>query len=526
MKSIEQQKSETCHEPADAPVMGRLTFGGMYLELPVDDQHKANRKMLGVLGREVKDSETGKRIFTFQELADQLAYGDRRDVQNFHRELRQSDFDVQAFVRRKATKHDRVFPLIEAAILETPLLSPHQQYVQFCEDHPKESLSEETFRKYANEIDGVKLVKRFQQVVKPGTERLDMNRYLSEVLECDRLSHGKKKEIREILPDGDDEESCSCLVKTETVTLSNPTIHKKLLVVFLFACNVSQEVLALLMGVSTSSIHYWIAGICTEDFEWQMLREITCWSGKVSFDEKWVKIKGEWYFVLCAVDSVSGFPLLVALYPTLDTVSWVLFFKRFRALYGRPTLIQSDGSHALAAAREIVFAGVQYQLCKFHTLKNLMKRLRKHVSDGSRLTRCVGLAKRMFTNASVSSRKYAAKTLQTLAGQEVSDYVDGHILSPWRHLTRSLTNNAAERFNRKIEKCFSGRYGISSPESAAILLRSLWFKEILLNGQQHLDATSPFKTLDMSTPCQEYLNTGNILHFFHEHNPELLEKLG
>ena len=112
--------------------------------------------------------------------------------------------------------------------------------------------------------------------------------------------------------------------------------------------------------------------------------------------------------------------------------------------------------------------------------------------------------------SSVSSRKYAAKTLQTLAGQEVSDSIDGHILTPWRHLTRSLTNTAAERFNRKIEKCFSGRYGISSPEIAAILLRSLWFKEILLNGQQHLDATSPFRTLDLSKSCQEHLDTSSV----------------
>ena len=253
MQSTEHQKPETGHEPAHAPVMGRLTLGDMVLELPVDDQHKASRKVLGVLGREVKDSETGKRIFTFHQLADQLAYGDRRDVQNFHRELRQSDLDVQAFVTRKATKHDHLFPLLEVAILDTPLLSPHQQYVQFCDDHPNESLSEETFRKYANEIDGLKLVKRFQRVVKPGTERLDVSRYLAEVLACDRLSHAKKKEIVEIVPDAD-EESCSSLV--ETVTLSHSTIHQKLLVLLLVACTVSQEVLALLMGVSTSSIHY------------------------------------------------------------------------------------------------------------------------------------------------------------------------------------------------------------------------------------------------------------------------------
>ena len=523
MQSLETHDTEDSQESTNTPRMGRLTFGDLYLELPVDDQHKANRKVLGVLGREVKDGQTGKPVFTFQQLADQLDYGDRRDVQNFHRELRLSDFDVQGFVSRKATKHARLFPLIEAAILDTPLLSPHQQYLQFCEAHPTESLSEETFRKYANEIDGLKIVKRMQQLVKPGTDTLDVSRYLNEVLACERLHGAKKKEIVEVFPEVVDESRPST---TTAVDVSRPNTHKKLLVVFLYACNVSQEVLSLLMGVSKSSIHYWIAGICTEDFEWQMLYAITCWSGKVSVDEKWVKIKGEWYFVLCAVDSVSGFPLLIALYSTLDTVSWTLFFKQFQALYGRPALIQCDGSHALAAAREIVFAGVQYQLCKFHKLKNLMKRLRRHVSGAPQFTRCVRFAKRIFTNASVSSRKYAAKTLQKVAGQEVSEYIDGHILTPWRHLTHSLTNNAAERFNRKIEKCLSGRYGISSPESAAILLRSLWFKEILLNGQKHLDATSPFRTLDLSKSCQEHLDTTPILHFFHEHNPEVLEKLG
>lgn len=85
-------------------------------------------------------------------------------------------------------KHDRLFPLIEAAILDLPLLSPHQQEVSFCVDHPNESLSEETFRTYANEIDGLKLVKRIHQMLKPDTEHLDVSRYLTNMLTCDRLS--------------------------------------------------------------------------------------------------------------------------------------------------------------------------------------------------------------------------------------------------------------------------------------------------------------------------------------------------
>jgi transposase-like protein len=190
-----------------------------------------------------------------------------------------------------------------------------------------------------------------------------------------------------------------------------------------------------------------------------------------------------------------------------------------------PKLIQCDGSQALAAARAEVFPGVRYQLCKFHKLKNLMKRLRQHIADPKLLTRCVRLAKHMFTNVSVSSRKAAAKRLQTLAGSEVSSYIADHILASWRQLTRSLTTNASERFNRKIEKCFFGRYGIPSLKSAQILLRGLWLKELVLNGHQHLAQTSELTSIDVSRICQEHLDAGKILHFFHDYEASQVKKL-
>jgi transposase-like protein len=296
--------------------------------------------------------------------------------------------------------------------------------------------------------------------------------------------------------------------------------------VVLYACGLSQEMLALVLGTSRTSIHNWIYSICTDELDWHLIRDIVRWSGQVSFDEKWIKIKGTWYFVLCAVDARSGFPLLIELYPTLDTVSWTLFFKRFKALYGVPKLIQCDGSKALAAARAAVFAGVRYQLCKFHKLKNLMKHLRQHIQEPKRLKRCHRLARHIFSNTWVSSRKQAVHTLRKLAGEQVSSYLDEHILSCWRSLTMSLTSNVSERFNRKIERAVSTRYGIPSVESARVILRSLWLKEVLLNGQHHVEATSDLRSLDVSRICQEHVDTSNILHFFHAYCPALAEKLG
>ena len=89
----------------------------------------------------------------------------------------------------------------------------------------------------------------------------------------------------------------------------------------------------------------------------------------------------------------------------------------------------------------------------------------------------------------------------------------------------SLTNNVSERFNRKIEKCFSGRYGIPSVESAHVLLRGLWLKELLLNGHKHMNVRSEFTTINLSRICQEHLDTSKILHSFHDYDLSQAAKL-
>lgn len=355
---------------------------------------------------------------------------------------------------------------------------------------------------------------------------IDAQVYLKELFGMATFPPAKKKEIVQVFPEVKAKEDAPANTSAKPIDVSRPTIQKKLLVLVLYVCHVSQEMLALLCGAGKTSIHNWIYDVSTDELRWIILSAITCWSGKVSFDETWLWINESWHFALCAVDAVTGFPLLIELYPSLDEASWTLFLLHFKALYGMPKFIISDGSRSLAAARQRVFKHVRFQLCKFHKLKNLMKQIRRHVQETTCRIRCFRLTRHIFSNTSVSSRKYAAKTLQKLAGKQVSSSIDGHILKCWRTLTMSLTNNASERFNRKIEKCFSGRYGIPSTESAEVLLRGLWLKELLLNGQKHLDATSELTSIDLSRICQEHLDTSQILHFFHNSDPSRIEKLG
>ena len=484
---------------------------GLYLQFP--DVGK-NKKAILTFLRGVSSPDTGEPVFTYQEIADAFGYKARQDVENFVAEFHASGDDLQQYLSPKHSKHDRLCEPIAEQIFTSPALGMQQQYLAFLEDHPDERLSESSFRKYAKELDVLTLLKRVQHLLSQQTAQRDVGRYLQDILEMEVIPAAKQKEIVELFPEA---QPCSAVSKKPIAeTLSGPTMERKLLVALLYVCTVSQEMLSLLCGVSKTSIHRYIYEVGGGEVTWQIVGQIVRWSGQVSFDAKWIKIDKTWHFALCAVDAVSGFPLFIDVYPTLDTVSWTVFFKRVQKIYGVPNLIQCDGSQPLAAAREAVFPRVRYQLCKFHKLKNLLKRIRQHGREPKDFRRAVRFAKHIFSNTWVSSRKQAAKSLQKLAGQEVSSYVDDHILSSWRHLTMSLTTNASERFNRKIEKCFSGRYGIASVESAQVLLRGLWLKELLLNGHQHVAQTSDLASINLSRICQEQLEPGKILHFFHD----------
>lgn len=482
-----------------------------------------NQKALFVFLRSLSWPETGKALFTNQQVAEAFEKKDRRDIDNFVRIFRNRGGNFLSYLERQNSKKESSFPEIEGQILETPLLSLAEQYRIFCEAHPQKQVCKHTFRRYVNGIPATKILKRIRQLGFKNEQSFDMRRYLEELLALDKLSRAQKKEIVEQFPEA--EPSVACSPRKEGESLSSVSMASKLLVVILYVCGLSQELLAMLFGVSKTSIHNWLYTVCSEDLYWEIIHNIKQWSGKVSFDEKWIKIQGAWHFVLCAVDAVSGFPLLMEIYPTLDTDNWTLFFKRFKALYGKPKLIQSDGSQPLAAARKLVFSKVRYQLCKFHKLKNLMKHLRKQAHEPKRFRHFVRLAKHIFTNTSVSSRKHAAKRLQQLAGEQVSSYIDESILASWRQLTMSLTTNASERFNRKIEKCFSGRYGIASVESANVLLRGLFLKELLLNGKKHVDQSSELGSIDLSRICQEKLDADRILHVFHDYAPSQVGKV-
>ncbi|MDP2172573.1 MAG: hypothetical protein Q8J62_02250, partial [Candidatus Cloacimonadaceae bacterium] len=84
----------------------------------------------------------------------------------------------------------------------------------------------------------------------------------------------------------------------------------------------------------------------------------------------------------------------------------------------------------------------------------------------------------------------------------------------WKLLCKGLTSNVSERFNRKITKVLSGRYGLKSEQTALNLALSLWLTELIDKGKPIMHEQSLIANLNISQICQENVNWKHLDHFF------------
>ncbi len=178
------REEETTSPQSQTNTIG-VTRGDMRIEL---NDTQPNRKTLSVIIRELKSCESGKPIFTFQEIAESLGYEARQNTNNVYREFHANGEDFLAFLSRQNTLKEQTFPLIEAQVLESPWLSPHDHYVAFCEHYPDLSISESTFREYVNEIESVNMLNRRKHCVSPTHDGLNATVSIRELLDCATFS--------------------------------------------------------------------------------------------------------------------------------------------------------------------------------------------------------------------------------------------------------------------------------------------------------------------------------------------------
>ncbi len=118
---MQKEKQTTEEEETASPQSQKkkigVTRGDLRIELNESTPH---RNTLSVMIRELTCLESGKPVFTVQEIADHLGYEARQNTNNVYREFQANGEDFLAFFSRQNTLKEYVFPLIEAQVLESP----------------------------------------------------------------------------------------------------------------------------------------------------------------------------------------------------------------------------------------------------------------------------------------------------------------------------------------------------------------------------------------------------------------------
>jgi len=453
-------------------------------------------------------NRNGSEYFTFQETSNILELKDRRDSNNYWREFKQKGGDLIKYLTRKVDLAHYV-NVIQDLALRNPILKITELYDLFISKYPVAKMCLETFKRYLSQTNATLLLQNIHK-------HLDKNNHWDSGY---LLSYYIANTSEPVIMKKADE-----IIKVEAPIeepkqskLSMFTLNKCYLVMFLVGCGLSYRIISFLLGISKSYVHELVYKI--KDLRHLILSSITSYSKKICVDEKYVKLNGKFVYVFSIVDAVSGVPLLIDYFQAKTAESWEVFFRVFKHHYGNPNLIISDGCLSLGKGRSIVFPDVPFQYCKFHKIKNLMKKFFKYFIDAKQRKKVTDKLKQVFSRKTVGARRKALLELDKMLFGDLKEYFKERFLDNWKNLTKSYTSNAVERFNRKIKMIVSGTYGTKSPETIQQLMYCLWFKELILNGKTHLSPMSTISNIKIAQICQEITQNCKMEQLF-RHNKQ------
>ena len=445
----------------------------------------------------IKVVKTGKSYFTHQEIADSTGYSNRQNVHNYVMQFNQCGKDFKTFLTRKSFLKEES-DKIQQQVINNLLLPIDKHYESYCNDKSNSKISKQTFLKKIEEISSVTIIKKMQALLskKSINQCLDVNHHLELLMQTNKIDKKVDPDIKrthKVYKENNPYIESEYLNKMEKS-------DKSVLVNFLSASGLNFETIAMLLGVSKGTVSNLFHQI--KDMQALLINSIKYWSGKISIDEKYIKLNRVPYYVITIVDFDLGIPLYQDIYYNTKTEAYQHCFQMFKLHYGIPRLIVSDGSKPLFKARMKVFPETPHQLCKFHKLRNLIKDIYKLKIPDNLKQLYKEKILNVFRRESSKSIKKGLKNLTKILPDTLAKHISERILKNWSFRRKGLTSNVSERYNRKINKAVSGRYGLKNLDTARQIVFSLWMKELILHGRQQLHTESMLYNLNISKICQ------------------------
>lgn len=477
-------------QPRQPPIFQLFLPMGLWFELP---DTPANRRGAIILLRGLHRRD-GWPLVTYERLAQQLGYADRRNVHNFWAEFEACGSDVAAFMQRRKKVDAEVVARCEQLWKAHPLWTCAQVLAEFRRRWPEHGaqLSEQNIRTAGHQVGFLGVQQVLRRQLAEGEAHYQEPFVLEALWEmADASAQAQAAEafpvlslpdtLESVVPSGAEPEptavptgaSVAALEKTLLQGEVSPSTLAQLwegatgamlLAFLLYYHGLSLEIIGRFFGVHKTTVMRWLSPLAQVNWQGAVQQSKRLFSGTVAVDEKWIKIAGVWWYLFVAVDHVSGFPLHVALLPSNATPYCVLFLLQLKALGYAPKVIITDGWDAYVKAIARVFPHAQHLLCRFHALRAAFRRLRKQVPSGQARRRWADQLKGLFRTPSKRTVRRRLDRLQADAQDSPAQAVVARLLAKVPQLLpaigstwRPTTSNAAERFLGAFDRFYRAK---------------------------------------------------------------------
>jgi transposase-like protein len=455
----------------------------------------SNRKVLFILLRAFICVETGKPLFTYQQLADVFGYRHRQNIQNFWQEWEQSGCDLRSYLQRRRKVDPEVVQAVREALRRRPLATAVHLCGEVAARLERPELTPANIRTALEEVSCQVIRPVLQQQWEAGTFHPKEEVVLQEALAALLSSRPSASpsvaddlQALEVTPAAaseaeivqEQQHAARAVLLNPCATVEQVPLKIRLMVVALtlYFWNVPLSRLAIWYGVSKSTIYQWVIGLAVALFPM-----IQTWIGqhvkaaRVAIDEKWLKIRKRWHYWFVTLDEATGLPVCMALLPTRTAWACCWVLVTLKRLGKRPRAVITDGLAGYAASLPVVFPTAIHLVCLFHHQQGVTRWLRDHA--GSLSTEAVTTLKRKMKRVvQTPDTRTVQRRLTRLETEDVPD-VDG--LDTWitrirgrlsqlvpalRRNSYPRTTNAIERFFRAFQRFYKTRGGFHSIISA------------------------------------------------------------
>jgi transposase-like protein len=472
---------------------------GLWFELP---DTPANRRGAMILLRGLHRRD-GWPLVTYERLAQQLGYADRRNVHNFWAEFEACGSDLAAFLLRRKKVDAEVVARCEQIWKAHPLWTCAQVLAEFRRRWPDQGaqLSEPNMRTAGHQVGFLGVQRSLRRQLAQGEAHYQEPVVLEALWEmADAGAQARAAEtlpvlslpdaLESVVPSGAEPEPMVAPTDASVAALEETLLQGEvspstlaqlwegsmgamLLAFLLYYHGLSLEVIGRFFGVHKTTVMRWLSPLAQVNWQGAVQHGKRFFSGTVAVDEKWIKIAGVWWYLFVAVDHVSGFPLHVALLPSNATPYCLLFLLQLKALGYSPKVIITDGWDAYVTAIARVCPHAQHLLCRFHALRAAFRRLRKQVPSGPTRRQWADKLKGLFQSPSKRTVRRRLDRLQADAQDSPAQAVVARLLDKVPQLLpavgstwRPTTSNAAERFLGAFDRFYRAKGPFQNQASA------------------------------------------------------------